>query len=780
MCANAGHILPTVNENQTPLLVVKQSSIAGLIGSLSLLTHVLPVSAQSAPAVLTGPASDIVAVEAGANATLNMTIDANGLSTTVWFEWGAGSLYWHRTPITSVPAGAIAVPVRHSLTGLVAGVLYHYSAAASNSMGVARGGDVRFWSPRVTAVGDKSLTNECHSDLPSSAYLFSAGSAYASISGAHPAIVVSGQQGNGLGAHADGSVSGWGTSDVSGAATNVIAVSEGVLHSLALRADGTAVGWGRSIEGQINPPTGATNLIAIAVGDLHSLALRADGVVFAFGAGGTANPLDPPRHVEQSIVPQSATNVVAISAGAFSSLALRADGTVVGWGLKLGLDIPADATNLVSITSGALHNLGLKADGTVVGWGITNNGNIQIPSNATDVVAIAAGAYHSLALRSDGTVVAWGRNDSGQTDVPNAATNVVAITGGDSYSLAMRDDGTLIGWGSLSLFPDWTTNVSLDLDITGAVNSNVSGLYQIVATATNGLGALGRATRSVLVSDTTSPTLNLLGANPLFWTRGTSFNDPGATANDTCASNLTSSIIVSGIVNTNLPGSYTLIYTVTDPGGNSATTNRTVLVVAAPSISKLSAAAAGTELATGSPRAQFDATFNPYGLSTSTRFEYGLDSNYPGVVGLPNLPSSFADTNLSATSLGLIPGITYHWRAVASNELGLTYSPDQIFIAPLVFAAGDLNGDGLVSQGELDQILTNYWPTSPWIYLTNVAGLGESNVTFELSNATVGTFSVLMSTNLMDWDFLGPAMPRYELADTNAPAVQRYYRLRWP
>jgi hypothetical protein len=35
--------------------------------------------------------------------------------------------------------------------------------------------------------------------------------------------------------------------------------------------------------------------------------------------------------------------------------------------------------------------------------------------------------------------------------------------------------------------------------------------------------------------------------------------------------------------------------------------------------------------------------------------------------------------------------------------------------------------------------------------------------------------------NLVDWDYLGPATPRYEFTDTNAPAVpQRFYRLRWP
>jgi hypothetical protein len=94
---------------------------------------------------------------------------------------------------------------------------------------------------------------------------------------------------------------------------------------------------------------------------------------------------------------------------------------------------------------------------------------------------------------------------------------------------------------------------------------------------------------------------------------------------------------------------------------------------------------------------------------------------------------------------------------------------------------GDANGDGIVDQAELDAVLAGYWPTSPWLCMTNPAGLGGTNVTFALTNSTAGAYSVWMSTNLAGWDYLGPATPRYEFTDTNAPAVpQRFYRLQWP
>jgi hypothetical protein len=92
-----------------------------------------------------------------------------------------------------------------------------------------------------------------------------------------------------------------------------------------------------------------------------------------------------------------------------------------------------------------------------------------------------------------------------------------------------------------------------------------------------------------------------------------------------------------------------------------------------------------------------------------------------------------------------------------------------------------LNGDGTVSQSELNLVLSNYFPNSLWLDMTNVAGLGGSDVTFALTNSFAGNFSVQVSTNLVDWDYLGLATPRYLFSDTNAPALpQRYYRLRWP
>jgi hypothetical protein len=80
------------------------------------------------------------------------------------------------------------------------------------------------------------------------------------------------------------------------------------------------------------------------------------------------------------------------------------------------------------------------------------------------------------------------------------------------------------------------------------------------------------------VQDTVAPVITLNGSNPMTVGFGTVFTDPGATASDGCAGDLTSAIVVTGSVNTQIVGFYALTYTVSDPSGHSDTKVRTVEV----------------------------------------------------------------------------------------------------------------------------------------------------------------------------------------------------------
>jgi len=203
--------------------------------------------------------------------------------------------------------------------------------------------------------------------------------------------------------------------------------------------------------------------------------------------------------------------------------------------------------------------------------------------------------------------------------------------------------------------------------------------------------------------------------------------------------------------------------------------------LAPPTVLTLSASAGPINSNSATALLTFNGSANPAGTPARGWFQYGLTPSYGAFTGTNDLGSGTNSVTLSFSTPGMAAGFTYHYRAVAVNPVGTSYGADQTISLASLRAPGDLNGDGIVDQSELNTVLSNYWPNSPWLYMTNTAGLGTTMVQFALTNASAWNFSVLVSTNLTDWDFVGLASPLYQFTDpaaTNAP--QRYYRLRWP
>jgi alpha-tubulin suppressor-like RCC1 family protein len=627
-------------------------------------TNDLLLSFGPIPVVITtGPTMQITNT-----ATLNGTVNPRGLATTAWFEWGtAVNNYTRQTAPVAIGTDAVALAVSNTLSGLTPGIIYHCRAVGSNAAGVVRGKDVPFGSPAIVLNGAAVLTNECHF-----AFIDPGATAFDTL------LAIAGGAAHSLALRSDGTVVAWGynffgQTNIPVGLSNVVAIAGGEYHSLGLRNDGTLAAWGDNASGQTNIPVGLSNVVAIAAGSAHNLALRSDGTVVAWG-----------RNIErQTNIPVGLSNVVAIAAGSAHNLALRSDGSVIAWGYNFygQTNIPVGLSNVVAIAGGGFHSLALRSDGSVAAWGYNTSGQTTIPTGLSNVVAIVAGSSHSLALRSEGSLTAWGRNNYGQTNIPVGLSNVVAIAAGHSHNLAVRTDGSLAVWG----WNDYgQTDIpaalnTLAVTVSGSVNTNSPGSSLLTYTSTNALGGVGRATRTVIVSDTLGPVITLFGNNPILVTNVSNLPlvDPGAFAVDLCGG-AAYSVTASNAVNVNFPGAYAITYRSSDVRGNIGVTTRTV------------------------------------------------------IVALPPVP-------------------------------------------------GDQNGDRLVSQSELDAVYARYVTTSPWLAMTNVAGLGQTNVTFALSNSLAGAYSIEVSTNLASWQFLGPATPRYEFTDTNALALpQRYYRLRYP
>ncbi len=100
------------------------------------------------PAALTAGATGV----APSSATLNGTVNPNGLATSFHFVYGTTTAYGSATAATSAGSGTAATGVSASLAGLAPNTTYHYQLLASNSAGASSGGDRTFSTPPITAI----------------------------------------------------------------------------------------------------------------------------------------------------------------------------------------------------------------------------------------------------------------------------------------------------------------------------------------------------------------------------------------------------------------------------------------------------------------------------------------------------------------------------------------------------------------------------------------------------------------------------------------------------
>ncbi len=500
-----------------------------------------------------------------------------------------------------------------------------------------------------------------------------------------------------------------------------------------------------------NEPGAGTAPRALAMGQDHVLALRSDGTLIGWGD----------NLYGESTSPSNATNVVSVAVGDFSSLVLKADGTVLGWG-STGFGepfIPSSATDVVSLVSGRMDALALKTNGTVVAWGYGLSGETNVPSSATNVTAVAAGYQHCLALRADGTVVAWGLNDHGQTNVPANATNVVGVTAGGDCSFALRADGTVVAWGDNSL-----RQTNVPPNATNLVALSSSGTVTVGLTADGALIPWGSVTDPLqnIPPGTTNIVSLAMGTDYAFALRGDgTILGWGASSfgisNIPPAINAQTGIYTSGLVNSNQVGVYTPRYsTATNVFGAFAATTRTVFV----------ADTLPPQLVLNGRQQVYQLKGAPYVDAGAVATDLCAGDLTPNIV-------------VSGTVNTSVEGVNVLGYMVTDAYGNVSTTNRTVVVYPM---AGDYNGDGTVSRAEFDQVYSNYLMTgaSP-LRMTNLAGLGSPRVTFALSSLPGSAFSVEYSTNLVDWQYLAPAVPEYLFTDPNAPnSPRRFYRVRWP
>lgn len=115
-------------------------------------------------------------------------------------------------------------------------------------------------------------------------------------------------------------------------------------------------------------------------------------------------------------------------------------------------------------------------------------------------------------------------------------------------------------------------------------NTSAEGTYAVKYQVSDSWWHSAELTRTVVVKDTLPPTLTLNGPAEVTVTAGAGFSDPGASSSDLCYGNLDQAVVRTGTLNTDVPGIYTLTYTVQDsatPVPFTAQVTRKVTVVSA-------------------------------------------------------------------------------------------------------------------------------------------------------------------------------------------------------
>jgi hypothetical protein len=96
----------------------------------------------------------------------------------------------------------------------------------------------------------------------------------------------------------------------------------------------------------------------------------------------------------------------------------------------------------------------------------------------------------------------------------------------------------------------------------------------------------------------------------------------------------------------------------------------------------------------GTSEAKLGGLVNSGGLQTAYRFEYGTSTAYGQSTPFPegSAGEGLASHAVWAAASGLVPGTTYHYRVVATNELGTAVGPDQTFTTLTAEQAACTNG----------------------------------------------------------------------------------------
>jgi phosphodiesterase/alkaline phosphatase D-like protein len=588
----------------------------------------------AAPTAVTDPATAI-----GSNtATLNGTVNANGLPTTVTFEYGLDTSYGRtKVAVEGILSGNSNTAAHAVADDVVPNTLYHFRVVATSSGGTTYGADRTF---TTLPAPPTAVTNAATGITTTGATLN--GTVNANDSSTTVTFEYGLNTGYGTTVTADQSpVTGSTDTAVSKTLTGLATGLTYHYRVVGTSAGGTTYGADMTFTTGAAPPTATTNA-ATAVGTTTA---TLNGTVNANGDSTTVTFEYGPttgygRTVTAGQSPVTGSTDTAVS---FS------------------------VSDLVSATTYHYRVVAVNSSGTTYGADMT-----FFTRAAPTVTTNAATGVNSAAATLNGTVNA--NNDSTIVTFEYGSTTSYGNT-------VTADQSPVTG----------NTNTAVSKALTG-LTSNTTYHYRVV-----GVNANGTSYGADMTFYTAAPAAPTATTNA-----ATSLLSTGATLNGTVNANNASTTVtfeygtttaygttvtadqspVSGAVNTAVSKAITGLSNNTTYHYRVVATNTYGTTYGADvTFSTGNAPSAITEPATnvGGSSATLNGTVNANNFTTSVSFQYGTTTSYGSTVtATPSFVTGTDDTAVSAALTGLSPNTTYHYR-VRAQGFGTTYGADMTF-----------------------------------------------------------------------------------------------------
>ncbi|GKV00633.1 hypothetical protein SLEP1_g13298 [Rubroshorea leprosula] len=294
-------------------------------------------------------------------------------------------------------------------------------------------------------------------------------------------------------------------SEITGPFRQVLLISAGASHSVALLSGNVVCSWGRGEDGQLGhgdaedrlSPTQLSALdgleiVSVTCGADHTTAYSlSHAEVYSWGWGdfgrlGHGNSSDV--FTPQPVKALHGLRIKQIACGDSHCLAVTMEGGVQSWGRnqngQLGLGTTEDSLvpqkiqafqgiAIKMVAAGAEHSAAVAEDGTLYGWGWGQYGNLGlgdrndrlVPEEVSSLdgekmVMVACGWRHTISVSVNGQLYTYGWSKYGQLGhgdfedhlAPHklealSDSFISQISGGWRHTMALTCDGKLYGWG---------------------------------------------------------------------------------------------------------------------------------------------------------------------------------------------------------------------------------------------------------------------------------------------------------------------------------------------